>query len=56
MILVGSKQDLAAEKREVTVEQARNFASHHSQIIDVIETSAKVWIIFENKSQTVWIV
>ena len=42
MILVGAKQDLAAEKREVTEEQARTFALHHPEIIDVVETSAKV--------------
>lgn len=41
MLLVGAKQDLAAEKREVTEEQARNFASHYPEIIDVVETSAK---------------
>ncbi len=42
MVLVGAKQDLAAEKREVTVEQARNFASHYPEIVGVVETSAKV--------------
>ena len=42
MILVGAKQDLAAEKREVTEEQARTFAQHYPEIIGVIETSAKV--------------
>ena len=44
MILVGAKQDLASEKREVTEEQARNFAENYSEIVDVIETSAKVII------------
>ncbi|CAB4042168.1 ras-related Rab-43, partial [Paramuricea clavata] len=41
MILVGAKQDLAAEKREVTEEQARKFASNYPEIVDVVETSAK---------------
>lgn len=42
MILAGAKQDLAKEKREVTEEQAKNFASSYPEIVDVIETSAKV--------------
>ena len=46
MILVGAKQDLAAEKREVTEEQARKFASNYPEIVDVVETSAKVCHIF----------
>ena len=49
MILVGAKQDLAAEKREVTEEQAKTFASHYpDEIVDVVETSAKVCAIYIN--------
>ncbi|XP_028398252.1 ras-related protein RABD2a-like [Dendronephthya gigantea] len=41
MILVGAKQDLAKDKREVTEEQAKNFAFSYPEIVDVVETSAK---------------
>ena len=41
MVLVGAKQDLAS-RREITMEQAKNFASHYPEIVDVFETSAKV--------------
>ena len=45
MVLVGAKQDLATrEHREVTMEQAKNFALHYPEIVGVIETSAKVHI------------
>ena len=39
--LVGTKKDLES-KREVSEEQAKTFAAKHSDIVDVIETSAKV--------------
>ena len=41
MVLVGAKQDLASKKREITIEQAKKFASHYPEIVDVVETSAK---------------
>ncbi|XP_046841396.1 ras-related protein Rab-30-like isoform X1 [Xenia sp. Carnegie-2017] len=41
MILVGTKLDVAERQREVTEEQARKFASHYPDIVDVVETSSK---------------
>ena len=39
-LLIGNKKDLAAENRQVALDEAQKLASHHN-MLDVLETSAK---------------